>query len=212
MQYCSVQHRTLLPSLVTSTTGCCFCFGSVSSFFPELFLHWSPVVYWGVPLSVSYLFAFSYCLWGSQGKNPEVVCHSLLQWTLFCENSFPWPVHFLWTYMAWLLVSLNYRRLWSMWSFWLVFCDGGSLWAMVLKFLFLLSALWWMRIRDLCRIPDGRDWLWGKLLLALVGTSMISKFYSNFLLTVGSMLLPCNLAWCGPVLESAVFSRLQGLW
>ena len=57
-----------------------------------------------------------------------------------------------------------------MWSFWLVFCDGGSLWAMVLKFLFLLSALWWMRLRDLCRKPDGRDWLWGKLLLALVGT------------------------------------------
>ena len=44
------------------------------------------------------------------------------------------------------------------------------LWAMVLKFLFFLSALWWMRIRDLCRIPDGRDWLWGKLGLALVGT------------------------------------------
>ena len=26
MQYCSSQHRTLLPSPVTSTTGCCFCF------------------------------------------------------------------------------------------------------------------------------------------------------------------------------------------
>ena len=33
---------------------------------------------WGVPLSVSYHFAFSYCSWGSQGKNAEVVCHSLL--------------------------------------------------------------------------------------------------------------------------------------
>ena len=30
MQYCSLQHRTLLPSPVTSTTGCCFCFGSIS--------------------------------------------------------------------------------------------------------------------------------------------------------------------------------------
>ena len=29
MQYCSLQHGTLLPSPVTSTTGCCFCFGSV---------------------------------------------------------------------------------------------------------------------------------------------------------------------------------------
>ena len=26
------------------------------------------------------LFFFSYCTWGSQGKNTEVVCHSLLQW------------------------------------------------------------------------------------------------------------------------------------
>ena len=46
MQYYSLQHRTLLPSLVTSTTGRCFCFGFVSSFFLELFLHWSPVAYW----------------------------------------------------------------------------------------------------------------------------------------------------------------------
>ena len=42
---------------------------------------------WGVHLSVSYLFAFSYCSWGSQGKNTEVVCHSLLQWTTFCQIS-----------------------------------------------------------------------------------------------------------------------------
>ena len=34
-----------------------------------------------------YLLAFSYCLWGSQGKNTEVVCYSLLQWTMFCQNS-----------------------------------------------------------------------------------------------------------------------------
>ena len=46
MQYCSLQHWTLLPSLVTSTTGHCFHFDSVSSFFLELFLHSSPVAYW----------------------------------------------------------------------------------------------------------------------------------------------------------------------
>ena len=46
MQYCSLWHQTLLPSPVISTTGCCFCFGSISSFFLELFLHWSPVAYW----------------------------------------------------------------------------------------------------------------------------------------------------------------------
>ena len=53
MQYCSLQHRTLLPSPVTSTTGCCFCFGSVSLFFLELFLHSSPVAYY--PLQYSCL-------------------------------------------------------------------------------------------------------------------------------------------------------------
>ena len=53
-----------------------------------------------VPLSVSYHFAFSYCSWGSQGKKTEVVCHSLLQWTTFCQTSLPWPAHPGWPYMA----------------------------------------------------------------------------------------------------------------
>ena len=34
---------------------------------------------------MSYLFVFSYCSWVSQGKNSEVVYHSLLQWTTFCQ-------------------------------------------------------------------------------------------------------------------------------
>ena len=63
MQYCSLQHRTLLSSLVTSTTGYSFCFGSISSFFLELSLHWSPVVYsaptnLGVHLSVFFLYLY----------------------------------------------------------------------------------------------------------------------------------------------------------
>ena len=36
---------------------------------------------------MSYLFAFSYCSWGSKGRNIEVVCHSLLQWATFCQMS-----------------------------------------------------------------------------------------------------------------------------
>ena len=62
---------------------------------------WAPTD-WGVPHSVSYHFAFSYCSWGSQGKNTEVVCHSLLQWTTFCQISPPWPIHLGWPHMAWL--------------------------------------------------------------------------------------------------------------
>ena len=89
-----------------------FFFGSVSSFFLELFLHCSLVAYghlptWGVHLSVSYLCAFSYCLCGSQGKNTEVVCHSLLQWTAFRQTSPSCPIHLGFPYPAWLIVSLS---------------------------------------------------------------------------------------------------------
>ena len=163
MQYCSLQHWTLLPSPVISTTGCCFCFGSISSFFLELFLHWSPVAYWaptdlgsssftvlsfclfivflgfsrqkywsGLPLfspvdhvlselsTMTHPFwvalqgmAFSYCSWGSQGKNIEMVCHSLLQWTMLCQNSPSWSIHLGWLYTAWLKISLSYTRLYT---------------------------------------------------------------------------------------------------
>ena len=46
MQFCSLKHRSLSPTPVTSTTGCCYCFDTVSSFFIELVLHWPPVAYW----------------------------------------------------------------------------------------------------------------------------------------------------------------------
>ena len=63
MQYCSVQHRTLLPRPVTSTTGHCFCFGSISSFFLELFLYWSSVAYWAsADLGSSSFRVLSFCL------------------------------------------------------------------------------------------------------------------------------------------------------
>ena len=63
MQYCSLQHQTLLPSPVTSTTGCCVCFGSISSFFLELFLHWSPAAYWApTNLDSSSFIVLSFCL------------------------------------------------------------------------------------------------------------------------------------------------------
>ena len=70
--FCTV----VLEKTLESPTGCCFCFCSISSFFPELFLHCSSVVYWAPTdlgsssFSVLYI-AFSYCSWGSQGKNNE---------------------------------------------------------------------------------------------------------------------------------------------
>ena len=63
MQYCSLQHWTLLPLSVTSTTRLCFCFSSFSSFFPELFLHFSSVAYWApTHLGSSSLSVISFCL------------------------------------------------------------------------------------------------------------------------------------------------------
>ena len=63
MQYCFLQHRTLLLSPVTSTTGYCFCFGSIPLFFLELFLHWSPVAYWApTNLGSSSFSILSFCL------------------------------------------------------------------------------------------------------------------------------------------------------
>ena len=63
MQYCSLQLRTLLLSPVTSTTECCFYFGSILSFFLELFLHWSPVAYWApTDLGSSSSSVLSFCL------------------------------------------------------------------------------------------------------------------------------------------------------
>ena len=154
MQYSSLLHQTLLSSPATSTNGHCFLVGSASSFYMELSLQSSPVAYWTsinlvgggvVHLSVSYIFAFSYCSWGSQGKNAEVVCQSLLQWTTFCQNSPPWPVRFGWPYSTWLIVSLSYTRMWSMWSFWMVFCDYGfhSVCPLVEEYKQLIQASWW---------------------------------------------------------------------
>ena len=95
MQYCSLQYQTLLPSPVTSTTGCCFC--SL-----ELFLHSSPVAHWaptdlGILLSVSYLhtvfmgfftlFSYPSLFILFMGFSRQEYCHSLLQWTPFCQNS-----------------------------------------------------------------------------------------------------------------------------
>ena len=40
---------------------------------------------------------------------------------------------------------------------------------------FILSALWWRRIRGLWKLPGGRDWLWGKLGLVLMDGAMLSN-------------------------------------
>ena len=106
MQYCSLQHRTLLLSPVISTTGCCFCF-SIRSIFLDFFLHWSPLPYWApTNLESSSFSVLSFYLFmrfmGSSRQEHWSVLHSLLQWTTFCQTSPPRPDRLGWPHMAWL--------------------------------------------------------------------------------------------------------------
>ena len=112
MQHFSLQYWALLLSPVTSTTVYCFCFGSIPSFFLELFLHWSLVAYWAPtdpgrsPFSI-----LSFCLYilfmGFSRQEYWNGLHSLLQWTTFCQSSPPWPICLGWPYMAWLMGSVS---------------------------------------------------------------------------------------------------------
>ena len=45
---------------------------------------------------------------------------------------------------------------------------------------FILSALWWIRIRSLWKLPDERGWLRGKLGLFLMGRAILSKSLIQF--------------------------------
>ena len=128
MQSCSLQPQTLLSPPVTSTAGCGFCFGSVFSFFLELFLSWSPVAYWTPTNQGSSSFSvLSFCLFMLfMGFSRQEYWSGLL---------FPSPVdHILselstmtclsWVALhTWFIASLRKR---FMWSDLLVFCDCGS--------------------------------------------------------------------------------------
>ena len=131
MQFCSLQHRTLLSPPDTSTTRRCFCFGSASSFFLEVFLHSSPVVYWKpIALGGSSFGVISSCFFimFMEFSRQECWCGlpfpSLVDHVLFELSTMTRIL--VWPYMTWLMVSLSYTRLWHMWSLWLVFCNCVS--------------------------------------------------------------------------------------
>ena len=39
---------------------------------------------------IAYFFGLLYSSWGSHDRYPGVMCDSLLQWIMFCQNSLPW--------------------------------------------------------------------------------------------------------------------------
>ena len=128
LQYCSLQHQTLLSLPDTSTTEHRFCLGPDASFFLGLSViavYSSPVAYW-VPSdpggSSSGVISFCLFMMFVRFLSQEYWSgrHFLLQGTSFCQNSSLWFVHLGWPCMAWLIASLSctspftMRRLWSM--------------------------------------------------------------------------------------------------
>ena len=63
---------------------------------------------------------------------------------------------------------------------------------------FSVCPLWWRRIRGLCKLPDGRDWLRGKLDLVPMGQAMLCK---SLMLKGGTVFLPCYLTWGQTMVE-----------
>ena len=147
MQYCSLRHQTWLLSPVTCTTVLCFCFGSISSFFLELFLCPSPVVYWApTDLGSSSLsvISFSFFILFMRFSKQE-------HWS---GLPFPFPVdHALselstMTPQSWLALNNTAHSFIGLYK--TGPCD---------QFVFILLALWGIMIRGLWNLPDGREWL-----------------------------------------------------
>ena len=155
MQYCSLQHQTLLLSPVTSTTEYCFCFGAIPSFFLELFLHWSPVAYWAPnDLGSSSFGILSFCLfilfmgfsrqeYWSGLPFPSPVDHLLSDLSTMTRPSWVTPqawLSFIELDKAVVLVRLD----------WLVFCDYG----------FSVSALWCPLAIPTVLLGFLLSWMW----------------------------------------------------
>ena len=93
MQYCSLQHRTLLLSPVPSTTGCCFCFGSIPSYLLNIYWHnvlqfrllWKSVIKlellwkWKVKLKVAHSCLIFATPWAVHG----ILQARILEWVAF---------------------------------------------------------------------------------------------------------------------------------
>ena len=80
-----------------------------------------------------------------------MVCHSLLQWTTFCQTSPPWPAHLRWPHTAWLSRTELDKAVVLVWLDWLVFCDYG----------FSVSALWCPLATPTVLLGFLLSWTWG---------------------------------------------------
>ena len=139
MQCCFLQHQTLVPSPAPYSAGHCFPFGSVSSFFFELFLHSSPVGYRGPSnlgsSSLSVISFFFLILF--MGFSRQVKWSSL---------PFPSPVDYI-------LSKLSTMTHPSWMSLHVVAHDFIELDKTVVHVISLISFLWWLF--SFCLHADG---------------------------------------------------------
>ena len=126
--------------------------------------------------------------WGSQDKNTEVVRHSLLQWTTFCQTSPPWPGRLGWPHTAWLSVTELDTAV-VLWSDWLVFGDYG----------FSVSALWCPVTTPTILLGCLLPWAWGISLQLLQQSTAAAPYLGRrYLLTLNmeqllsALLHPCS--------------------
>ena len=156
MQYCSLQHWTLLLLPVISTTGYCFCFGSILSFFLKFFLPWSPVAYWAPThlgsSSFSILSFWLFILFMGFSRQeywsglpfPSPVDHILSD--VFTMTRPSWVV-----LRAWLSFIELDKAVVLVWLDWLVFCDYG----------FSVFALWCPLATPTVLLGFLLPWTWG---------------------------------------------------
>ena len=144
--------QSLVPILPHSTL-------SHSSWHPHLAHHlwapglglWSKWPGWTLVLPLTFLCSS----WDSHGKYTGVVCHSLLQWITFCQNSPVWPLHLGCPCLAWLIASLSYISPFTMtwqWSMkgWIQICTK--------KYVHKCSEqLSWSVQEDLETVPTSTD-------------------------------------------------------
>ena len=110
--------------------------------------HWPGEFHFQYPIILPFL---TIHVDGSQGKNTEVDCPSLLQWTTFCQTSPPWAAQLGRSHRAWLsFVELD-KAVVLMWLDWLDFCDYG----------FSVSALWCHLAIPTTLRGFLLPWIWG---------------------------------------------------
>ena len=175
MQYCSLQHWTLLLSPDTLTTVHHFHSGSTSSFLLGLFLCSSLVAYW-TPIdlrgsSFSVISFLPFC------TVHGVLKARLLKWFSIPFSSGPCFVRILHHEQSVLHgptgLAHNFIKLHKAVIHVIILVSFLWLW-----FSFCLPSDWWGW--DLCSLPDGRDWLLGKLDFSLMGKTMLNKSLIQF--------------------------------